>query len=54
MTKKLMTGSFVASITPFNRNGSVDFEAFRTLLKFQELGLDKKYGYNIKPMSVAA
>jgi dihydrodipicolinate synthase/N-acetylneuraminate lyase len=52
MTKKLMTGSFVALIAPFNRNGSVDFEAFRTLLKFQELGLDKKYGY--KPMSVAA
>jgi hypothetical protein len=51
MTKKLMTDSFVALITPFNRNGSV-FEAFRTLLKFQETGLDKKYRY--KPMSVAA
>ena len=29
-------GSFVATITPFNENGSVDFGAFRTLLKFQE------------------
>lgn len=29
-------GSFVALITPFNADGSVDFEAFRTLLAFQE------------------
>jgi len=29
-------GSFVALITPFNRDGTVDFEGFRTLLKFQE------------------
>jgi 4-hydroxy-tetrahydrodipicolinate synthase len=36
MPKKLMTGSFVALITPFNRDGSVDFAAFRTLLKFHE------------------
>src|SRR5947209_16309527 len=36
MTKKLLTGSFVALITPFNKDGSVDFSAFRTLLKFQE------------------
>ena len=36
MAKKLMTGSFVALITPFNKDGSVDFAAFRTLLKFQE------------------
>jgi 4-hydroxy-tetrahydrodipicolinate synthase len=35
MSKKL-TGSFVALITPFNKDGSVDFAAFRTLLKFQE------------------
>src|SRR6478736_9575304 len=34
MSKKL-TGSFVALITPFNKDGSVDFAAFRTLLKFQ-------------------
>ena len=34
--KKLLTGSFVALITPFNKDGSVDFAAFRTLLKFQE------------------
>ena len=34
LTGKL-TGSFVALITPFNKDGSVDFEAFRSLLKFQ-------------------
>src|SRR5712691_6066872 len=34
MSKKL-TGSFVALITPFNKDGSVDFAAFRTLLGFQ-------------------
>jgi 4-hydroxy-tetrahydrodipicolinate synthase len=34
MPKKL-TGSFVALITPFNKDGSVDFSAFRALLKFQ-------------------
>jgi 4-hydroxy-tetrahydrodipicolinate synthase len=31
-----LTGSFVALITPFNEDGSVDFAAFRTLLAFQE------------------
>jgi 4-hydroxy-tetrahydrodipicolinate synthase len=31
-----LTGSFVALITPFNKDGSVDFAAFRTLLGFQE------------------
>jgi 4-hydroxy-tetrahydrodipicolinate synthase len=36
MPKKLLTGSFVALITPFNKDGSVDFAAFRTLLRFQE------------------
>src|ERR1700682_1037468 len=36
MSKKSLTGSFVALITPFNKDGSVDFTAFRTLLKFQE------------------
>src|SRR6201996_3096242 len=35
MAEKL-TGSFVALITPFNKDGSVDFAAFRTLLKFHE------------------
>ena len=30
------TGSFVAMITPFNRDGTVDFGGFRTLLDFQE------------------
>ena len=36
MSKTLLTGSFVALITPFNKDGSVDFAAFRTLLKFHE------------------
>lgn len=31
-----LSGSFVALITPFNKDGSVDFAAFRTLLNFQE------------------
>ena len=35
MSTKKLTGSFVALITPFNKDGSVDFEAFRSLLKFQ-------------------
>jgi 4-hydroxy-tetrahydrodipicolinate synthase len=34
MSAKKLTGSFVALITPFNRDGTVDFAAFRTLLKF--------------------
>ena len=36
MSKEKIEGSFVALITPFNEDGSVDYEAFRTLLKFQE------------------
>ena len=36
MSRKLLTGSFVALITPFNKDGSVDFAAFRALLKFQQ------------------
>jgi 4-hydroxy-tetrahydrodipicolinate synthase len=36
MPRTLLTGSFVAMITPFNKDGSVDFAAFRTLLKFQQ------------------
>jgi 4-hydroxy-tetrahydrodipicolinate synthase len=36
MSGKKLTGSFVALITPFNKDGSVDFAAFRTLIKFQE------------------
>jgi 4-hydroxy-tetrahydrodipicolinate synthase len=36
MSRKKLTGSFVALITPFNQDGSVDFGAFRTLLKFHE------------------
>jgi 4-hydroxy-tetrahydrodipicolinate synthase len=36
MSTRLLTGSFVALITPFNKDGSVDFGAFRTLLKFHE------------------
>ena len=34
MARKLLTGSFVALITPFNKDGSVDFAAFRSLLAF--------------------
>ena len=30
MSNKKLTGSFVALITPFNKDGSVDFAAFRT------------------------
>ena len=36
MGKARIEGSFVALITPFNEDGSVDFGAFRTLLRFQE------------------
>lgn len=36
MSKNRIEGSFVAIITPFNRDGSVDLEGFRTLLRFQE------------------
>ena len=36
MSQKKLTGSFVALITPFNQDGSVDFGAFRTLLKFHQ------------------
>ncbi|AZG09967.1 4-hydroxy-tetrahydrodipicolinate synthase [Pigmentiphaga sp. H8] len=36
MAKMKIEGSFVALITPFNQDGSVDFEGFRTLLKFHE------------------
>ena len=36
MAKLKIAGSFVALITPFNKDGSVDFEGFRTLLEFQQ------------------
>jgi 4-hydroxy-tetrahydrodipicolinate synthase len=36
MAKLKIEGSFVALATPFNKDGSLDFGAFRTLLKFQE------------------
>ncbi len=36
MSDKKLVGSFVALITPFNKDGSVDFAAFRTLLAFQQ------------------
>src|SRR5580692_1754790 len=36
MSKPKLTGSFVALVTPFNKDGSVDFAAFRALLRFQE------------------
>jgi 4-hydroxy-tetrahydrodipicolinate synthase len=35
MAKMRVEGSFVALITPFNADGSVDFGAFRTLLDWQ-------------------
>ena len=35
MGKPIVEGSFVALITPFNRDGTVDFEGFRTLMDFQ-------------------
>lgn len=36
MSKMKLQGSFVALITPFNADGSTDFGAFRSLLRFQE------------------
>jgi 4-hydroxy-tetrahydrodipicolinate synthase len=36
MKKPWIEGSFVALATPFNVDGSLDFEGFRTLLGFQE------------------
>jgi len=36
MSAQKITGSFVALITPFNKDGSVDFEAFRSLVKFHK------------------
>lgn len=36
MSKKKIVGSFVALITPFNEDGTVDFEAFKELLRLQE------------------
>jgi 4-hydroxy-tetrahydrodipicolinate synthase len=36
MANKRPIGSFVALITPFNKDGSVDFAAFATLLEFQQ------------------
>lgn len=36
MSKTRIEGSFVALITPFNKNGTVDYEGFRTLLDFHE------------------
>jgi 4-hydroxy-tetrahydrodipicolinate synthase len=36
MPTKRPTGSFVALITPFNKDGSVDFAAFAALLEFQQ------------------
>jgi len=36
MSNMKLDGSFVALITPFNRDGSADFGAFKELLAFQE------------------
>ena len=35
MKKKLIQGSFVALITPFNQNGTIDFGGFQTIIDFQ-------------------
>ncbi len=35
MSKLRIEGSFVASVTPFNQSGAIDFGAFRTLIDFQ-------------------
>lgn len=35
MTKRRITGSFVALITPMNADYSIDYEGFRTLVAFQ-------------------
>jgi 4-hydroxy-tetrahydrodipicolinate synthase len=35
MSKALLTGSFVALITPMNQDYSIDFGGFRTLIEFQ-------------------
>ncbi len=36
MEKLIITGSFVALITPFTDDGKIDFEGFKTLIDFQE------------------
>ncbi|MBF0277956.1 MAG: dihydrodipicolinate synthase family protein [SAR324 cluster bacterium] len=36
MSTQKIEGSFVALVTPFNQDGSVDIEGFRDLLQFQE------------------
>jgi len=35
MGKLIIEGSFVALITPFNRDGKIDYDGFRTLIDFQ-------------------
>ena len=36
MARLRIEGSFVASVTPFNEDGAIDFGAFRTLIDFQQ------------------
>jgi 4-hydroxy-tetrahydrodipicolinate synthase len=36
MSKMKIEGSFVALITPFNKDGGIDFEGFRTLVKWHQ------------------
>ena len=43
MSRKKLTGSFVALITPFNKDGAVDFGAFRTLLNFRRITARPRY-----------
>lgn len=35
MSHELLTGSFVALLTPFNQDGTIDFEGIRTHIEFQ-------------------
>jgi 4-hydroxy-tetrahydrodipicolinate synthase len=35
MAQELIEGSFVAIVTPFNKDGSIDFKGFRDLIDFQ-------------------
>ena len=35
MGKLIIEGSFVALVTPFNEDGNIDYDGFKTLLEFQ-------------------
>ena len=42
MSKMKIQGSFVAIVTPFNRDGSVDFSAFRSPVSYTHLDVYKR------------